>query len=56
MLLFFLPLLEIVLHIQVLDKMFYRAKSMGAAQNTALSGKSAGLQPLRLNISAKIQE
>lgn len=32
---FFLALLEIVLHIQVLDKMFYRAKSMGAAQNTA---------------------
>lgn len=27
----------IVLHIQVLDKIFYRAKPMGAAQNTVFA-------------------
>lgn len=35
---FFSPVLEIGLHIQVFDKMFYRAEPMGAAQNTVSQG------------------
>lgn len=30
---------EIVLHIQVLDRMFYRAEQMGTAQNTVFVRK-----------------
>lgn len=34
--------METVLHIQVLGKLFYRARPMGAAQNTVFGRKQSG--------------